>query len=30
MHKTINELSNEDVNVAYNTIKNIILKLKKN
>jgi len=27
MHKTINELSNEDVNVAYNTIKNIILKL---
>lgn len=30
MHKTINELSKEDVNVAYNTIKNIILKLKKN
>lgn len=30
MHKTINELSNEDVNVAYNMIKNIILKLKKN
>lgn len=30
MHKTVDNLSDEDVNVAYNTIKNIILKLKKN